>query len=233
MGKSVSSVKYTGAWSWSKLRDFENCRAMFKRRHIEKLKEPESRALTEGSAKHDAIEQWFKGWYKPKELKALQQVLGTMRPTFEKLKSKQPFTEQMWAHAKDWSALENGFDKTAWIRAKTDAHLVTSSGYGKTGYVFDWKTGRPKPMGQDQMRFYAMLMMLRYPGVEHVKLELWYIDHDKILDDGMDRAALSAVRKEFTRRANRIYNEVTWSEEPGLDCKWCPFRKSIGGPCSF
>lgn len=229
MGKSESSVKYTGAWSVSKLRDFETCKAMFKRRHIQKLKEAESQALIHGSEVHDTIERWFKGWYKPAEKKAIEAVLGEMLPDFKKLKKLQPVTEQMWGHLLNWAPMDNGFAKEAWVRAKTDAHLVQKTRMS----IFDWKTGKPKEMNLDQLRFYGMLGLVRDAKVQEVHLELWYVDHNKIVVGHMDRTALEPTQKEFKRRATRIYNETKWPEEPGLDCRWCPFRKAVGGPCSF
>lgn len=227
----MPTTKYTGAWSYSKLRDFETCRAQFKRRHIEKLPEPESPALVHGSAVHNAIENWFNGWQDAKEKKATEnEIMGPMTKDFALLKKRGPVTEQMWAHDKKWEALDDGYKSPGtWIRAKTDAHLID----GKKAYVFDWKTGRPAEVGLDQLKFYGTLTMLRYPDVDDVMLELWYVDHKKIVAGQMARKALAAARKEFQRRATKIYNEATWPEEPGMGCRWCPFRKAVGGPCSF
>ena len=229
MGKPEGAVKYTGPWSYSKLRDFEDCKAMFKRRHIEKLPEAESEALTHGSAVHVAIERWLKGWYKPKEKKGLEAMMGQMLPDFEKLKKLDVVTEQMWAHDAKWKPMENGYDKAAWVRARTDGHLV----HDDVATVFDWKTGRPKPVNTDQLRFYGVLTLVRNAQVQEVNLELWYVDHNKIIHGHMARSDLANAQKEFKRRTTRIYNEARWPEEPGMPCRWCPFRKAVGGPCSF
>jgi len=222
-------VRYAGPWSYSKLRDFEDCKAMFKRRHIEKLPEAESTALVHGSAVHDAIERWLKGWFKPREKKELEAMMGPMLPDFQKLKKLDPVTEQMWAHDKNWGPLDDGFNKSAWVRAKTDGHLVK----GTSATVFDWKTGRPKEVNSDQLRFYGVLTLVRNAQVQDVNLELWYVDHNKIIHGHMARSDLANAQKEFKRRTARIYNEARWPEEPGMSCRWCPFRKAVGGPCSF
>jgi hypothetical protein len=222
-------IKYTGPWSYSKLRDFEDCKALFKRRHIEKLPEPESPALVHGNKVHDLIERWFQGWVKPAERREFERLVGPMLPDFKKLADLEPTLEQMWAHDTKWKPMENGFDKAAWVRAKTDAHLVQD----ELATVFDWKTGRPKEVYPDQLRFYGVLAMVRNANVKQVQLELWYVDHNKIVTGVVERAELPAIQKEFKRRATRIYNESKWTEEPGMHCRWCPFRKSVGGPCSF
>jgi len=233
MGKPADGVKrYVGAWSYSKLVEFETCRAQFYRKHILKLEEPGPRspALVHGNLVHEGIEQWFKGWYKPKEAKALEKLMGALLPEFKKLKAQKPVTEQMWAHDRKWQPLDDGYRAPGtWVRAKTDAHLVKET----MAHVFDWKTGKPKELYPDQLRFYGVLMMVRDAKVQEVMLELWYVDHDKIVVGHMERSGLASAQKEFMRRASRIYNEATWPEEPGLGCRWCPFRKSAGGPCSF
>lgn len=222
-------VKYTGAWSHSKLRDFESCRAQFKRKHIEKLPEPESEALKRGSQVHDGIERWLKGWFKPAEKKTLLAMMGAMVPDFEKLKKLQPVGEEMWSFAQGFVPLADPWDKRAWVRAKTDAFLRET----KVATVFDWKTGKPKEIDLDQLRFYGMLTLLRDPEIDVAKLELWYVDHNKIVQGAFERKDLAHAQKEFTRRASRIYSESRWPEEPGLGCRWCPFRRAVGGPCAF
>lgn len=221
---SSQAIKYKGAWSHSKLRDFETCKAQFKRRHLEKLPEPKSDALEWGSEVHEAIEAWLNNWKKD-----VHEGFEPMLAELTKLKKLRPMTETMWAHRKDWHPLADAFDRAAWARGKLDAILV---GDGEV-HVFDWKTGRPKEASQDQVRFYAALALMRYPEAAKVTTELWYVEHDKIVPGTVERSDLAGIKKEFTRRATRIYNESRWPEEPGMHCRWCPFRRSAGGPCSF
>ena len=232
MGKPESGMRYTGAWSYSKLVEFETCKAQFHRKHMLRLEEPgpKSPALIHGDLVHKALESWFKGWYRPNEKKELEAYMGTLLPDFKKLKALKPVTEQMWAHDGKWQPLEDGYrDPKTWVRAKTDAHLVTK----EQAHVFDWKSGKPKELYPDQLRFYGVLMMMRAPEVQEVLLELWYVDHGKIVVGGIERSELVNAQKEFRRRTSRLYNEAVWPEEPGMQCRWCPFRKAVGGPCSF
>lgn len=224
MGKPAGGVRYKGAWSVSKLKDFETCRAMFKRKHIEKLPEPRSDALEWGSEVHEAIEGWLNNW-----VKEPHEGFLPMLKDFEKLKALHPLTETMWAHAADWSPLADAFDRKAWARGKIDGVLVTAD----VITVFDWKTGRPKEANQDQVRFYAALALARHPEAKQVVTELWYVEHNKVVTGTVPRDELASIQKEFKRRATRIYNEARWAEEPGMHCRWCPFRRSAGGPCTF
>lgn len=216
--------KYEGAWSYSKLRDFETCRAQYRRRHIEKLKEASSTALEHGSEVHENIEGWMQGW-----LKSMPEVMRPLATHFERLKDMGPTLETMWGHDKKWAPLENGLDKKAWVRAKTDAFLL----YQNIAYVMDWKTGKMRDVNQDQLKFYGVLALIREPSAQRAKLELWYVEHGTILDGEVKREDLAKLKKEFERRSKRIYAETRWEEEPGLHCKWCPFRKSAGGPCKY
>jgi CRISPR/Cas system-associated exonuclease Cas4 (RecB family) len=221
---SSKPTKYKGAWSHSKLRDFESCRAQFKRRHIEKLPEPKSEALEWGSEVHNAIEAWLNNW-----TRKVHDGFLPMLSQLTALKKLKPMTETMWAHGKDWEPFVDPFDKQAWARAKLDAWHDN----GLQVHVFDWKTGRPREASFDQVRFYAALALVRFPDAERVMTELWYVEHDKIVTGVVERKELLGIQKEFKRRATRIYNEAKWPEEPGMHCRWCPFRKGVGGPCSF
>ena len=211
-------IRYKGAWSFSKLRDFETCRAQFARRHIQKLPEAQSAALTWGSEVHEGIEGWFQGWI-PK----MPGYMAGLAADFKKLKKLNPTLESMWGHDKDWTPLDNGFDRDAWVRAKTDAFLVR----GDVAHVIDWKTGRQRDANADQVLFYGVLALLREPKVNKAVLELWYIDNGVIVPNPpVLRDDLKKHLKTFERRAGRIYTEGQWKEEPGLHCRWCPFRKS-------
>ena len=140
-------TKYKGAWSHSKLRDFETCKAQFKRRHLEKLPEPKSDALEWGSEVHEAIEAWLNNWKKD-----VHEGFEPMLAELTKLKKLRPLTETMWAHRKDWHPLADAFDRAAWARGKLDAILV---GDGEV-HVFDWKTGRPKEASQSEKSLMGM-----------------------------------------------------------------------------
>jgi len=220
----VKPLKYTGPWSYSKLRDFETCRAQFNRRHMLKLPEPPSAALEWGSEVHEGIEAWMQGW-----LRTMPDYMKKLESHFIKLKDMAPTLESMWGHDKKWAPLANGFDKSAWVRAKTDAFLLHEG----IAYVLDWKTGKKNDVNQDQLKFYGVLALIRHPGARSAKLELWYVEHGTILDGEVKREDLAKLKKEFERRSKRLYAESRWEEEPGLHCKWCPFRKSAGGPCKY
>lgn len=217
-------MKYIGAWSISKLHTFETCKAQFKRRFIEKLPEPKSPALEHGSMVHKGIEAWFNGW-----VKGMPDYMKPMAKQFRALKRKSPITESMWGFKRSWEPLHDGFSRLAWIRAKTDAFLDV----GKAIHIYDWKTGKPREISNDQMKFYGTLGLLRSPDAEEAVLELWYPEDNKIFPAKMERKDVAKAVKEFERRAKRLFAEYEWPEEPGLHCRWCPFSKTKGGPCTY
>jgi len=216
--------QYTGPWSYSKLRDYEQCPAMFNRRHMQRLKEPESKALEHGSKVHGDIEAWLNGWNQ-----GMSVEMRPMATEFEDLKLCKPVAEQMWAHDKNFEPLEDAFGAEVWVRAKTDAFLLE----GPLAYVFDWKTGRPKPMNQDQLRFYGLLTLMREPKVKTVNLELWYVEKAEVVTGEVKRKDLKKLIAEFHSRVKPLYAETRWEETPSLDCRWCPFSKTKNGPCSY
>ena len=158
-------MKYTGAWSISKLHTFETCKAQYYRRFVLKLPEPPSTALEHGSEVHNGIEGWFNGW-----IKRMPAYMKPLAADFRKLKAQNPVTESMWAFSTSWDPLDDAFSKQAWIRAKTDAFLDKR----EVVHIYDWKTGKPREISHDQLKFYGVLGLLRVPEAKKAVLELWY-----------------------------------------------------------
>lgn len=221
-------VIYEGAWTWSRLRDAEQCKLLLRLRHIEKRPEPTSPALSEGARRHDALDDWLKGRSTfPAEEKRMKKELTALK--------RKPglFSNASWRMTRQWKALpETGyFGKEDWVRAKADAAWVE----GSTLEVVDFKTGRQYAVSEDQVRFYGVVGLLREIEAKLAQLHLWYLDSGKVkTTEPLKRKDVETLRADFEARAiKHIYEETKFKPTPGEHCRMCPFSKYKGGPCKF
>jgi hypothetical protein len=222
------ALKFEGAVTYTRLHDFEQCRLLFKLRHIEKRKEPDSPHFVKGARVHDQLEAFLKKrlGVVPDEAEPLRLKLAWLR--------RQPGlrTEEAWGYGEDWSPLPvtGYFSKADYIRAKIDALVVGK----KVATVIDFKTGKIRPAGEDQVRFYGLLTLLREPKVEAAELQLWFVEHGKTEEyEIVKRVNVEGLRKGYAKRFDTLRNATTFMPTPGLYCKWCSFSKHKAGPCVY
>lgn len=226
----AKSPKYTGAWTWSRLADAEQCKLFFRLRHVEKREEPSSPAMERGSEIHKSLDNWLKG-----RTPALHpEVHKLMIPPLEKLKKeKSLLSDEAWGYTKEWEPLPvtGYFSRHDWVRAKADAVTVKSA----VVTVIDFKTGKPRDVSEDQVRFYGVLGLQRYKAAKSAALALWYTDAGKIVPcEPVKRADVPKLIKDYTARAQtHVYDEETFAPTPGDHCNRCPFSRYKGGPCKY
>lgn len=221
-------VKYEGAVTFSRLRDSETCGLQFQLRHIEKRKEPDNAAFAKGSRVHDHIEQFLKGRVQtlPDEAERLAKKLIWLK--------KQPGLrgEEAWGFDAEWAPLPvtGYFSKFDYVRAKVDALLPK----GPLATVIDFKTGRVRETDVDQVRFYALLTLLRERKVARAALQVWYVEHGKIDEfKTIERKELDLLKDHYVKRIQKMLNKTDFKPQPGMHCRWCSFSKHKGGPCAY
>lgn len=220
-------ARYTGAHTWSKLSDFD-CALKFKLRHIEKRKEPESKAFVKGGRVHEGLDKYMK-----KRASVLPDEAWTLRKELTALsKDKTLRGEEAWGFDRDWQPLPvtGYFSDKDYIRAKVDA-LTSKKDRLK---VIDFKTGQVRSASPLQVRFYGMLALIREPKMQAAELELWFVEQGKVIPfEPVQRKDLLPIKTDFQRRFNQIEAERDWKPSPGDACTFCPFTKHRGGPCRF
>lgn len=225
-------VKYEGAMTWSRISDGEQCGLLFKLRHIEKRKEPESPHFVKGMRVHAGVDSFLRN-----RTPMLPREADPMRSDLVALKANKTLRgEEAWGYDDEWQPLPvtGYFSKADRLRAKVDAMYWPNA---KEIEIIDFKTGQVRESGLDQPRFYAMLALLRYSKAMAAYFSLWFLEHDKILPDLEDRKPLRRkdlpkTMDEFSKRIKDVVSK-TGAAEPGIYCKWCPFAKNKGGPCQY
>jgi hypothetical protein len=228
------------SWSYSKLSDFEKCRKMFWLKHIERIPEPErplppgktEHANDRGSRIHDNCEQYVRGntdVLDPEADKYFGPQLDLLRVLFaEGLVS----LEGEWGVNEDWETAEWN---DAWLRLKLDAIVFHSDTHAT---VIDYKTGRKfgnEIKHAEQTQLYQLVSFIRYPKLEQVTTELWYLDQPH----GQNLASMTFTRSQgmrfkaaFNKRGFAVTSCEDWSANPNIhSCKWCQYGPWNGGQC--
>lgn len=224
------------AWSYSRLRTYRQCPKKARFLYVDKLKEPESEPMAEGTRVHSAAEHYLKGTRKD-----LDPVLAEhFRPDFDALLKKRKFLriEAEICFALGWR-LVSWFAKDAWCRIKIDALLVENG----VARVIDYKTGKEKDEDLDQLDLYAIAVFELEPTVQEVHVELWYTQTGAIAPcDPKDptkapppykRSQLAALKKKWEKAPKAMLADRTFAEKPSKLCDYCFFGqagKAKGGP---
>jgi hypothetical protein len=118
----------------------------------------------------------------------------------------------------------------AWLRLKLDA-LVHVNEY--QAIAIDFKSG--KKFGNElkhaeQLQLYQLVTFLRYPKLEEVTTELWYLDVDELTQATFTRFQGLRFMKSWDKRGNNL---TTCQEFPPnankWSCRYCPYGMPQNG----
>lgn len=225
------------SWSHSSLGNFEKCKQLAKFKQIDRIPEPE-RPLPEGKTEHandrgsrihDHAELFVKGEHDKQipEMRKFAVEFDHLRHLYSKgLVS----LEGEWGVDKNWEPTDW---KTAWHRSKVDA-LVRPNKY--EAIVIDYKSGKRfgnEVKHAEQTQLYALNTVLRYPEIETVTTELWYLDVDELTSATYNRERILRFKAGFNSRGKRMTDATEFPPNPNLyTCQWCPYGPWNGGPCT-
>lgn len=123
----------------------------------------------------------------------------------------------------------------AWLRLKLDAMVMHDE---RTATVIDFKTGRKfgnEVKHGEQLQLYQLVTFLRYPKLETVFAELWYLDQP----EGQNLTSQRYLRSQglrfktaWDRRGDAITTNTEWAPNPNrFSCQWCQYGPWNGGQC--
>lgn len=122
-----------------------------------------------------------------------------------------------------------------WLRLKLDTMVFHDE---FTATVIDFKTGKKwgnEVKHGEQLQLYQLVAFLRYPKLETVFAELWYLDQptDNVTSVKYKRSQGLRFKAGFERRGTKIVTNTDWSPNPNIhNCKWCQYGPWNGGQCS-
>lgn len=220
------------SWSHSKLGDFQKCKQMTYLKHIERIPEPErplppgktEHANDRGTRVHDSCEMYVSGqsdFLAPEAEKHFGIQLDLMRHFFE---LGMVSLEGEWGMSQEWEPQE--WSK-AWLRLKLDAMVMIDPTHA---IVIDYKTGRKfgnEVKHAEQLQLYQLVTFLRYPKLEKVTAELWYLDQNEVTSQTYSRDQGLRFRSNFHNQGMKITTNEVWPPNPNMhSCKWCPYNQT-------
>ena len=220
------------SWSHSKLTDFDKCKRMFWLKHDQRIPEPErplppgktEHANERGTRVHDNCEGYVRGEHDalaPEAEKHFGIQLDLMRALYaDGLVS----LEGEWGMDSDW---ETTAWKGAWLRLKLDAMVMVDKTHA---IVIDYKTGRKfsnEVKHAEQLQLYQLVTFLRYPFLEKVTAELWYLDQNEVTSFTYTRAQGLRFKDGFNRRGVAALSAISFPPASNAhSCRWCPFKNT-------
>lgn len=217
-------------WSFSTLDKAETCMYSVYLSKVEKAPRVESPAAERGTMLHDLAEQYTRGNLDelPKELrKHYERAFSDLRDLY----SQGLVTcEEDWGYTAEWEPT-GFFDDDTWARMKLDVLVMENE---TSARVIDHKSGRPYPMKHNQQgQLYTIGTFLRYPKLEFVQTEFWYIDKSpQPATNKYTREQAMMFLPKWTQRALRLTKAKTFEPNPSAsNCKFCDHNKS--GYCDY
>ena len=114
---------------------------------------------------------------------------------------------------------------------KLDAFVQTSP---TTARVIDYKTGRRhgnEVKHTEQGQVYQLATFMRFPELQHITVEFWYVDHDETDIKTYDRTMGTAYFEKYDRRFDAVTSCTDFKPNPNaFSCKWCAYK---GNACEF
>jgi len=140
--------------------------------------------------------------------------------------------EGEWGMNEDWGVADWN---EAWLRLKLDACVFIDPTHA---IVIDYKTGRKygnELKHAEQLQLYQLVAFLRYPQLEKITAELWYLDQpdgENITSQTFTRKQGLLFKQNFHRRGMALTTNTEWPANPNVHtCKWCQYGPWNGGQC--
>lgn len=204
------------AFSYSRLDGYETCPRKYHAVSVAKLfKESENEATAYGTEVHLAFAAYFKkGTPLPLHMQQYQKYLAAIKQfpgTF--------ITEQKLAINTDYQAT-GWFDADVYCRIISDLTILN----GRTGAMWDWKTGKQKD-DFTQLRLAGAVMFLLVPELEQITLAYFWLKTKKITKEKMLRSEMPGVWASLLPRIQRYHDAHVAQDfppKPNYLCKYCP-----------
>lgn len=236
-------IPIINTWSHSRLSIFEQCKHRAYLKYVKKEPEPErplppgktEHANDRGTRIHENGELFVKG-----KAKLNPELRKFFSPEFEKLYelylAGQVKMEDEWAMTREWEPCDWSAQE-AWLRLKLDALVFLSN---TEAVAIDVKTGRRdgnEIKHAEQVQLYQLVTFLRYPELETIHTELWYVDIDELHVQTYRRDQGLRFKQKFNQRGEKITTYEFKGEKQDANpsiftCKWCMYGPKGSRACS-
>jgi hypothetical protein len=235
----IKRIRQFTAGSYSRLAEWEKCAFKAKKKHIDKVEEPSSKAKDDGSKADKDAELYATG-----QLKTCPKTLERFKLEFDELRKMKRILQPQFE-----LALDKNWKPTSWFdepgkpspryRIKMDMKYDKEEKAGKKLYlvrhIIDYKNGVIRKSDEDQLELYAIGGLCDdSPVVDTVRVALWYLKEGEIVPEKgrvFVRSDLPGLIKKWERRFAPMFNDTAFIPTPGNHCGWCHLTRTKGGPC--
>ncbi|RLA00729.1 MAG: hypothetical protein DRQ47_09095 [Gammaproteobacteria bacterium] len=137
--------------------------------------------------------------------------------------------EGEWGFDADWHPAPW---KDCVIRGKLDCIVISHD--GSQARVIDYKTGKRiynEIKHGLQIQLYVLFAFLRYPDLEQISGELWYIDLDQIINEKFTREDVPKILQHWQENIEEVqtaYSQDCFPPKSNAhSCKWCEYSCHI------
>jgi CRISPR/Cas system-associated exonuclease Cas4 (RecB family) len=224
------------SWSHSRIVTFETCGFRAWLAYDQKVPEPPrplppgktEHANDRGTRMHTAAEEYVRD-----DTDELIPELGKFQPQFDLMRVLYAeglvSLEGEWGMGIDWSVAEW---REAWLRLKLDALVHWSPEYAT---VIDYKSGKMfgnEVKHAEQLQLYQLVTFLRYPKLETVEAELWYLDHGEVTRKVYTREQGLRFLPRWESRGLKLTTATEFPPRPNVHaCKYCEYGPWGTGHC--
>lgn len=231
--KPVPKEGLIKTWSHSRVKNFESCKyRVYLASVVRAPRPPQSQAADRGNRVHKAAEDYVQG-----ETDTLAYELRHFSIGMNRLKEMYNEgivdVEDDWGFTKDWEHTPVNYkDPALWGVVKIDVLVREAE---DSAIVIDYKTGKKKGneiSHMDQGMTYAISTFMRFPRIEMVQTEFWYLDEKDKLIKTFTRDQAIMLLPNLERRANELTDCVDFPPSPSKStCLWCPHKQTDS--CDF
>lgn len=131
---------------------------------------------------------------------------------------------------KAWRVVAND-SPDVWLRAILDykIHLPDQ----KKVLIYDWKSGKIYDDHDDQKHLYSLTQFAEHADVSEVEFIHTYLDLGQNRSKSYRREWAEAGQQKWNHRVEVMETDDTFIANPTFKCRYCPYRRDIGGPCRF
>jgi CRISPR/Cas system-associated exonuclease Cas4 (RecB family) len=210
---------------------YRECPLKAKYKFIDKIPEPSSPALENGSKIHKEAERYMNvGGRLPVSLKLLKDKFKAIKA----IKDGEISTELQWAFTKTWQPTD-WFGRDAWCRTVLDLFAVFDN-EDKTGLdalVVDYKTGKVYPKDEEQLTLYAVGTFMKHAAVDRVTTQLWYTKTGHVIGHEYTRKDLKKLQNYWVKESRKLLADTQFKPMPSNGCRWCNFGSNGIKVCQY
>lgn len=210
-------AKSRKAWSYSGLKEFENCpRKFYECKVAKNYPFVETEQIRFGKVVHTACEEYIRdGKELPQGLEKYKEKLDALN----RMEGEKKCEERM-ALDVELEPVEY-FAHGVWVRGQADLLVLNGERVG----IIDYKTGKDTRPDKDQLELMAMMVFRHYPEVERAKAGLLFLEYNTFITEKYERKNEEEMWERWNKRVEVLdaaHEADNWAEKPSGLCGWCP-----------